>query len=315
MYTELKTTFVKRHHQDDLIRSLESLLDLSLVHVDIQGADAGEHHGPPRQYCGLFHLAGAHPCQVHGASIGAPIRLEPGELLIASFDTHGDLKAIDLQLSGPSVIRGSLYVTGGWHRQFHDVLPPWFVIRPGDAGDVYRRLANAMIEVSHSSVTGRGVILNKLAEILFTIAMCHYARRSDASPGLFTAFSDRRISKVLNAVHEDPGRCWNVQTMAALACMSRSSFTQRFTQLMKMPPGQYITYWRMQLAERLLQDPRLSVADVAEQVGYASKAAFYRLFKRIQGMCPGEMRTIRAATGPNQQAFDGAPRSKTDARA
>jgi len=301
MYTELKTALVKRSHRDDLIRSLETLLDLSLVHVDIQGTDADEQQSPSRQYCGMFHLAGAHACQVHGSSIGAPVRLEPGDLLIASFDGNGDLKAIDLQINGPSLIRGRLYFTGGWHRQFHEVLPPWFVIRPGDAGDVYRRLSNAMIEVSHSNITGRGVILNKLAEILFTIAICHYAKRSDANLGLFTAFSDRRISKVLNAIHEDPSRGWDVQTMAALACMSRSSFTQRFTQLMKMPPGQYITYWRMHLAERLLQDPRLSVADVAEQVGYASKAAFYRLFKRIQGMCPGEMRAIRATTAPNQE--------------
>lgn len=301
MYTELKTALVKRNHRDDLIRSLETLLDLSLVHVDVQGGDAGEQQTPSRQYCGMFHLAGAHACQVHGASIDAPIRLEPGDLLIASYDGNGDLKAINLQINGPSLIRGRLYFTGGWHRQFHEVLPPWFVIRPGDAGDVYRRLSNAMIEVSHSNVTGRGVILNKLAEILFTIAICHYAKRSDANLGLFTAFSDRRISKVLNAIHEDPCRGWNVQTMAALACMSRSSFTQRFTQLMKMPPGQYITYWRMHLAERLLQDPRLSVADVAEQVGYASKAAFYRLFKRIQGMCPGEMRAIRSTATPNQE--------------
>ena len=301
MYTELKTALVKRNHRDDLIRSLETLLDLSLVHVDVQGGDAGEQQTPSRQYCGMFHLAGAHACQVHGASIDAPIRLEPGDLLIASYDGNGDLKAINLQINGPSLIRGRLYFTGGWHRQFHEVLPPWFVIRPGDAGDVYRRLSNAMIEVSHSNVTGRGVILNKLAEILFTIAICHYAKRSDANLGLFTAFSDRRISKVLNAIHEDPCRGWNVQTMAALACMSRSSFTQRFTQLMKMPPGQYITYWRMHLAERLLQDPRLSVADVAEQVGYASKAAFYRLFKRIQGMCPGEMRAIRSTAAANQE--------------
>jgi len=307
MYTELKTSLVKRHHRDDLIHSLETLLDLSLVHVDIQGAEAHEQHAPSRQYCGLFHMAGVHACQVHGGSIDTPIRLDPGDLLIASFDAHGDLKAIGLQISGPSLIRGRLYFTGGWHRQFHEVLPPWFVIRPGDAGDVYRRISNAMIEVSQSSITGRGVILNKLAEILFTIAICHYAKRSDANLGLFTAFSDRRISKVLNAIHEDPGRGWSVQTMAALACMSRSSFTQRFTQLMKMPPGQYITYWRMHLAERLLQDPRLSVADVAEQVGYASKAAFYRLFKRIQGMCPGEMRAVRAATTAGDEGCRSAP--------
>jgi AraC-like DNA-binding protein len=81
-----------------------------------------------------------------------------------------------------------------------------------------------------------------------------------------------------------------MQSMAALACMSRSAFAERFTQLMKVPPIQYLTQWRVSLAEQWLRDRQQSVAGIAQQLGYSSEAAFRRLFKRVSGICPGRIR-------------------------
>jgi AraC-like DNA-binding protein len=81
-----------------------------------------------------------------------------------------------------------------------------------------------------------------------------------------------------------------MQSMAALACMSRSAFAERVTQLMKQPPIQYVTQWRVSVAEQLLRDRQQSVAGIAQQLGYSSEAAFRRLFKRVSGKCPGRVR-------------------------
>ncbi|HEY2622247.1 MAG TPA: helix-turn-helix transcriptional regulator, partial [Dyella sp.] len=83
---------------------------------------------------------------------------------------------------------------------------------------------------------------------------------------------------------------WTMQSMASLACMSRSAFAERFTQLMKVPPVQYVTQWRVSVAEQLLRDRQQSVAGIAQQLGYSSEAAFRRLFKRVSGICPGRVR-------------------------
>ena len=148
-----------------------------------------------------------------------------------------------------------------------------------------------MVEVVNSGTPGRQVLLNKLADTLFTLAVCDYANRNTDRRGLFAALADARICKVLQAVHEAPGRPWTMQSMASLACMSRSAFAERFVQLMKMPPMQYVTQWRVSVAERLLRDRQLSVAAIAEQLGYSSEAAFRRLFKRVSGLCPGSIRS------------------------
>ena len=43
-------------------------------------------------------------------------------------------------------------------------------------------------------------------------------------------------------------------------------------------------------ALKLLRDRRQSVADIAQQLGYSSEAAFRRLFKRVSGLSPGRLR-------------------------
>ena len=156
-----------------------------------------------------------------------------------------------------------------------------------------------MVEVVNTGQGGRQVLLNKLADAMFTLAVCDYASRAGERRGLFAAVADPRISKVLQAVHETPGDPWTMQAMASLACMSRSAFAERFTQLMQIPPMQYVTQWRVSVAEQLLRDRGQSVAYIAEQLGYSSEAAFRRLFKRVSGICPGQIRADIASFALN----------------
>ena len=79
--------------------------------------------------------------------------------------------------------------------------------------------------------------------------------------------------------------------------MSRSALSARFTDLVGRSPKQYITRWRMHLAEDLLTDPATSIAEVARTLGYQSEAAFSRAFKREMGVSPGAYREAGAATG------------------
>jgi AraC-like DNA-binding protein len=46
----------------------------------------------------------------------------------------------------------------------------------------------------------------------------------------------------------------------------------------------------MYKASNLLRDRKVGLAEVAEQVGYYSDAAFNKAFKRVLGMTPGEYR-------------------------
>jgi AraC-like DNA-binding protein len=55
-----------------------------------------------------------------------------------------------------------------------------------------------------------------------------------------------------------------------------------------MPPMSYLAARRMQIAASLLSSGALTVAQVADRVGYESEASFGRAFKRSTGMAPTE---------------------------
>ena len=79
-------------------------------------------------------------------------------------------------------------------------------------------------------------------------------------------------------------------TLADRAGLSRSAFAARFTRLVGRAPLQYLTYWRMQHAQRLLRASNASIAQIAAQSGYQIEPAFSRAFKHWTGIAPGAYR-------------------------
>jgi AraC-like DNA-binding protein len=111
------------------------------------------------------------------------------------------------------------------------------------------------------------------------------------SPGLSSAAAgDPRIVEALQHVHEAPAHPWTVEQMAALAGLSRSTFTRRFTATLGMPPLRYVAWWRLNIAARRLRQTGDPLAVIADEVGYGSEFAFAHAFRREFGMAAGTFR-------------------------
>lgn len=72
--------------------------------------------------------------------------------------------------------------------------------------------------------------------------------------------------------------------------MSRATFMRAFVKVAGVSPWVLLTQLRMELAFNLLRQSRLSLLDIAAQVGYQSQAAFSKKFKETYGEAPGRMR-------------------------
>ncbi|WP_281255423.1 helix-turn-helix transcriptional regulator [Cystobacter ferrugineus] len=68
--------------------------------------------------------------------------------------------------------------------------------------------------------------------------------------------------------------------------LSRSAFFERFSHAVGVPPMEYLLGWRMALAKDLLRRKEVTVAVVAEQVGYGSASTFCVAFTRHVGLPP-----------------------------
>jgi AraC-like DNA-binding protein len=56
---------------------------------------------------------------------------------------------------------------------------------------------------------------------------------------------------------------------------------------------QYVTRWRMQIAQNALETEGVTVAELSGRLGYQSEAAFARAFKRVIGVPPGAVKRGR----------------------
>ncbi|WP_343563361.1 AraC family transcriptional regulator [Kiloniella sp. b19] len=144
-----------------------------------------------------------------------------------------------------------------------------------------------------SDAAGAEAIVHRLTEIIFIQVIRAFVEKNGDQAGTLAALLNPKFSRCLARVHQAPESNWTVETMAAEAGMSRTVFAEKFTALIGMTPLSYVTHWRMQLARRDLLESDLPLIDIAEQVGYASEAAFNRAFKRHFEMTPGEMRRVR----------------------
>ncbi len=302
MYAESQPTLSAGSRPTAIEPALESLLSQSTLRVEViaEPTHCGSWFAEaPRSSHGLFHLVGIGRCRVESDALEQALELEAGDLVVFTRgDAHRLCASADDGMNrgdATSLICGALHFIGAPQHPLNHALPACLVIRAAQANSTFRQLSEMMVAASASGQPGRQLLLNKLADMLFTLAVCDYAQQSDERRGLFASLGDPRIAKVLHAVHESPGLTWTMQSMAALACMSRSAFAERFTQLMSVPPIQYVTQWRVSLAGQLLRDRQHSVASIAQQLGYSSEAAFRRLFKRVSGVCPGRVRARHSA--------------------
>ena len=153
--------------------------------------------------------------------------------------------------------------------------------------DTLRLMAS---ELSRQQPGGEAVA-TRLADILIIQAIRSWLEAdAEARRGWLLALQDERIGRVLEAMHSEPGREWNLDNLARTATMSRSMFSARFTSLVGETPIAYLTRWRMNLAESRLREGRSTVAALAAELGYRSEAAFNRAFTRLIGHTPGSVR-------------------------
>jgi len=80
------------------------------------------------------------------------------------------------------------------------------------------------------------------------------------------------------------------ETLARALGMSPRNFIRRFKQATGVSPLEYLQRLRVHAAKRFLEEDRIGVQEIAEEVGYEDAAFFRDLFKRHTGLSPAAYR-------------------------
>ncbi len=205
---------------------------------------------------------------VRAASNGAqPVAEAPTRIVVCRFHFDPDtLRALVAHLPGLIHIR-------------HDEGAAWL-----------ENIAFFMLAETGDVQPGASLMIARLIDLIVIRTLRTWVQRQiprgrDAT-GWLRGLADARIARVLQTIHDAPFDAWTVDDLAAIAGMSRSSFSARFADLVGVPPLRYQARWRLALARDMIRGGGRRVGEVALAIGYEAEAAFSRAYKAEFGQSP-----------------------------
>lgn len=109
-------------------------------------------------------------------------------------------------------------------------------------------------------------------------------------PAFKRGIPSRQLRCVLNYIHAHLNEELSLESMALIAGLSPYHFLRVFKQSIGRTPLQYIIGCRMEKAKQMLAGTKLSVTEIALEVGYESLNHFIGLFRRHTGTTPAVYR-------------------------
>jgi AraC-like DNA-binding protein len=134
---------------------------------------------------------------------------------------------------------------------------------------------------------GRQAAMDRLFEYLFVLLIRSAMNARLIESGILIGLSDSRLGKAIEAMHQRPETTWSLEQLAQCAGMSRARFAAYFRQVVGMTPFDYLTNWRLGVAQTMLRKGN-SLKLIASAVGYANATALTRVFTQRVGMSPSE---------------------------
>jgi AraC-like DNA-binding protein len=235
-----------------------------------------------------FTLANDLACEVVSLNAQEALACQVREVRYGDPDLKPEFKLLGGYFQLDSVNRSLL---GG-------LLPTIVHIQASDpAAGRLKRTINSIVEEALADRPGRDLVVDRLIEVLLVEALRFRTESVDAigRPGLLVGLADPLLARALRRLHGDVAHAWSVEELAKAAGISRSVFSERFSQKVGVPPMQYLMDWRMALAKAMLQRDTPPLEAVAAAIGYQSASAFSTAFRREVGSSPSHF--ARNTTG------------------
>jgi AraC-like DNA-binding protein len=162
---------------------------------------------------------------------------------------------------------------------------PDVVVLPLASSPVLSDTLTMLFREAEEDHCGRQAVLNRLSEVALIQILRELMDQQRMEMGLLAGLADPRLARAINAIHGEPARAWTLEDLAQAAGMSRARFAVKFRDTVGMTPGNYLSEWRLGLAQSLLRRGK-PVNVVADEVGYANASALSRAFAARKGMPP-----------------------------
>jgi AraC-like DNA-binding protein len=110
--------------------------------------------------------------------------------------------------------------------------------------------------------------------------------------------------KIINYLEEHLQAEITVGDMAKQMNYSESHFRALFRKVSDLSPVQFLQHLRIETSQRFIREGRLSLTEIAFEVGFNSSQYFSNCFKKQIGLSPREYRTALKKTNKSEVVHD-----------
>jgi AraC-like DNA-binding protein len=267
---------------------LDALLQRFSIHAQMfhSGALCGFHNFPATEPNGQLHLIKAGSVRVQHARATPIDIIEPSLLFYPRPFEH---QLLTDPVQGADLACANLSFGSSADNPIALALPAFVVLPLSELQSNIGPVLQLLFDEAFGERCGRRSVVNRLFEVVLVHILRTLLARDHVDGGLLAGLSDPQLALALNAIHADPAKPWTLSALAATACMSRSAFAASFRACVQLTPGDYLTRWRMMVAQDSLRRGR-ALKLIPGDTGYTSHAAFSRAFKAHTGQSPSAWR-------------------------
>jgi AraC family transcriptional regulator len=148
-----------------------------------------------------------------------------------------------------------------------------------------------------SEITSGGLCSRLYVDSLITTLAIRLLRQYSAQEPLIREYIDglskHKLNQVSEYINDHLTENLSLKELAALVEMSPHYFTSLFKQSTGLSAYQYVIHRRMERAKRLLCKQRLSIVEVAQEVGFQNQSHFSNVFRKYTGATPRSYREAK----------------------
>jgi len=130
--------------------------------------------------------------------------------------------------------------------------------------------------------------------------IAHIVEKSDGAPGAPIVEPDQTerspsFDKVIEQIDAQLAEKLTLNDLADIAGVSRTAFAEQFAKRFGCSPHKYIIQRRVERAKALLMEGRLSVTDIAYEVGFSGQSHLSTTFRAYTGCSPSAYQDKKVA--------------------
>jgi AraC family transcriptional regulator len=153
---------------------------------------------------------------------------------------------------------------------------------------LFKMTADLVKEGLQGFPRGQSSIDDSVSSLMKELARYFARGRTQFNPA---ALSDDKLNVVMDYIERNVNRNIALSELSALVELTQRYFCASFKKAMGRPPHWFHLERRIERAKVLLHDTDLTLAQIADTIGFNSETHLVHCFRRIEGTTPGRYRT------------------------